>query len=142
MSSFTSDVSQSSSSLWSVETSSTEHFFAATFATLSSNLRVSERVRELPSDNRRRSVFRAHMSAKSVLLDSMVGKRLGVLHPLVLKSIRINRAESLVKCSRQKGQTGVRRGEVFSTMVLQQLKQRTCPTEKRANGSSEKILTS
>ena len=61
----------------------------------------------------------------------MAGKRRGVLQPLVVKSIRISRAESLVKGSRQKGHAGEERGEVFSTMVKQQLEHRTCPIEKK-----------
>ena len=65
------------------------------------------------------------------LKDSMAGKRRGVLQPLVVKSIRISREESLVKGSRQKGQAGEERGEVFSTIVKQQLAHRTCPIEKK-----------
>jgi len=68
---------------------------------------------------------------KVSLKDSMAGKRRGVLQPLVVKSIRISRVESLVKGSRQKGQAGETRGEVFSTMVAQQLAHRTCPIQKR-----------
>jgi hypothetical protein len=63
----------------------------------------------------------------------MLGSRRGVLHPLVLKSMRIKRTESLVKFSRQKGQAGVSREEVFSAMVEQQLEQRTCPGEMVKN---------
>jgi hypothetical protein len=61
----------------------------------------------------------------------MAGKRRGVLQPLVVKSIRISREESLLKGSRQNGQAGEERGEVFSTMVKQQLAHRTCPMEKK-----------
>jgi hypothetical protein len=43
--------------------------------------------------------------------------------------MRIKRTESLVKFSRQKGQAGVSREEVFSAMVEQQVEQRTCPRE-------------
>ena len=65
------------------------------------------------------------------LKDSMAGKRRGVFQPLVVKSIRISREESLVKGSRQNGQAGEERGEVFSTIVKQQLAHRTCPIEKK-----------
>ena len=72
------------------------------------------------------------------LKDSMAGKRRGVLHPLVVKSIRMSRVESLVKASRQKGQTGEgERGEVFSTIVKQQLAHRTCPMEKENYGEKK-----
>jgi len=52
-----SDRSQLSSSVKREETSSTEHFFAATLATLSSKRRTSRRVLGLPSELKRRSVF-------------------------------------------------------------------------------------
>lgn len=58
---------------------------------------------------------------------STAGKRLGVLQPEVGKSMRINLGESLVKGSRQNGQTGESLGDVFSTMFVQQLAHSTCP---------------
>lgn len=131
---FTSDVSHSSSSLCRVDTSSTEHFFAATFATLSSSRRASERVLEQPSVSKSRSSFLAHGSFATSLIPSIVPhRRRGVLHALEVKSIRTKRTASLVNCSRQKGQTGVRRGDVFSTIVLQQFAHSTCPTQESSH---------
>ena len=75
---------------------------------------------------------------KVSLKDSMAGKRRGVLQPLVVKSILMSRVLSLVKGSRQKGQTGEARGEVFSTMVVQQFSHKTCPTSKKKNQGDEK----
>lgn len=121
--------SQSSSSLYKEETSSTEHFFAATRATLSSSRRTSMRVLE-PTEFRSRSVFRWSISVLKSLKVSRAGKRLGVLQPEVVKSIRINLDESLVNGSRQNGQTGLSLEDVFSTMFVQQLAQRTCPEKK------------
>jgi hypothetical protein len=89
------------------------------------------RVFEPPLD--KCAVLRWSTSGLKLLNVSITGTRRGVLHPLVVKSIRIRRAESLVKCSRQKGQAGVRRGEVFSTMVVQQLAHRTWPGRKRSD---------
>jgi hypothetical protein len=69
---------------------------------------------------------------------SKLGWRRGVLHPLVAKSMRMRRTESGVNASRQKGQTGERREDVFSTMFVQQLAHRTCPggdvKKKRGKG--------
>ena len=62
---------------------------------------------------------------------STAGKRLGVLQPEVVKSMRINLNESFVNCSRQNGHTGLSLGDVFSTMFVQQLAHRTCPEKKK-----------
>lgn len=53
----------------------------------------------------------------------------GVDHPLLVgvKSTRTTRTPSLVKTSRQNGQHGVDRGDVFASMLLEQLKHRMCP---------------
>lgn len=69
-----------------------------------------------------------------------MGLLLGVLEPLLepLKSNRIRRTVPRVNCSRQNGQTGDRREEVFSRMVLQQFKHNTCP--ERGEGGLEKIF--
>lgn len=64
---------------------------------------------------------------------SKLGWRRGVLQPLVVKSMRMRRTESVVKDSRQNGQAGERREVVFSTMVLQQLAQSTCPAKPSKN---------
>lgn len=56
-----------------------------------------------------------------------LGRRRGVFHPLDEKSVRIKRTASIVNCSRQKGQTGESRGEVFSTILLQQPAHNTWP---------------
>ena len=151
-------VNQSWSSLWRVVTSSTEHFLAATLATLSSSLRVSARTRaQLASIAAVMLLLAA--AAAPLLADAVVvvavvivGKRSSLrvgrspgmswasIAPAppppprrreAMKptkegtSTRIRRMESLENCSRQKGQTGVRRGDVFSMMLLQQAAHKT-----------------
>src|ERR1700677_5148497 len=113
-------VNHSWSSLWSVETSSTEHFFAATLATLSSRRRASARVLELPCSMIGKRSLDIMSSTNSVSI--LYARRRGVFHALVEKSMRIKRTPSLVKGSRQKGQTGVSREDVLLTMLLQQFK--------------------
>lgn len=129
-SSLEADSNHCSSSLWRVETSSTEHFLAATLATLSSKRRASSRVREQPpSDNNNFSSLLDQRSTAESVADTFrdLGRRRGVFHPLDEKSVRIKRTVSIVKCSRQKGQTGESRAEVFSTILLQQLAHNTWP---------------
>ena len=58
----------------------------------------------------------------------LYARRLGVFHAEVEKSMRITRTPSFVKFSRQNGQTGVSRDDVLLTMLLQQFKQRICPS--------------
>jgi hypothetical protein len=119
----TSDISHCWSSLCRVETSSTEHFFTATLATLSSSRRASSRLLEGFGS---RSMWSSASPGTSVGSRKAVLNR-GVFHRLAVKSIRIKRTESLLNGSRQKGQAGARRGEVFSMMLLQQARQSTCP---------------
>lgn len=109
--------SQSSTSFSREETSSTEHFLLATLQTLSSR----RRARELPVDDSNRSVRRASTSLLSVWLASTVGKRRGVLQPLVVKSIRMMRICSRANFSLQNGHAGSRGGAVLSMMAVQQL---------------------
>ena len=109
-----------------METSSTEHFFAATAATLSSRRRASARVREKPDSTIGK---RGGCLKEASRASCMPPRRLGVAYPLAEKSIRIRRTSSLVNCSRQKGQTGLRRGNVFSTILWQQEEHRTWPGE-------------
>ncbi len=122
-------MSQSSSSLCKWNTSSTEVFVAATRATLSSNRRVSERGLGAPSTCMNRSALLANASVGNSCAASYTGRRRGVLRPLKVKSSRMSRTESYVNCSRQKGQTGMRREDVFSTMVEQQGAHRICPIQ-------------
>lgn len=61
----------------------------------------------------------------------LYARRFGVFHADVEKSMRMRRTPSLVKFSRQKGQTGVSRDDVLLTILLQQFKQRMCPRNKR-----------
>lgn len=133
--------SQRSTSFWRAVTSSTEHFFEATRATLDSSLRAS-RARASPgSGNTGPEALRRRSFGKSSSISGgrgLVGLLLGVLEPLLkpLKSKRIRRTVPRVNCSRQKGQTGERRDEVFSRMLLQQFKHNTCP-EKGQRGIRE-----
>jgi len=118
----TSDINHCCNSLCRVETSSTEHFLAATFATLFSSRRASSRLLAPESMNNIRSSClpeSSRVSSKGKFLTR------GVFHRLAVKSIRIKRTESLVNCSRQNGQTGESRGGVFSTIESQQLTQST-----------------
>ena len=123
-------MSQSSSSLCRLDTSSTEVFVAATLATFSCSRRTSEREDlEAPSGTKSRSALLANASGCTSLDASSKGNRRGVFRPLSGKSSRMSRIASLENCSRQNGQTGERRGGVFSTMVEQQWAQKMWPRE-------------
>jgi hypothetical protein len=122
-----SDVNHSCSSLCSVETSSTEHFLAATLATLSSSRRASTRVLRCPPSFITRSAFLEKASLINSSSQPEPGTNRGVEYPEDVKSVRINRTDSVVNCSRQNGQTVWSREGVFSTIFLQQLRQRTWP---------------
>jgi hypothetical protein len=122
-------VSQRSTSFWRAVTSSTEHFFEATRATLVSSARASP-----GSGNTGPEALRSRSLGKSSSMSGgrgLVGLLLGVLVPLLelepLKSNRMRRTAPRVNCSRQKGQAGDRRDDVFLRMLLQQLKHNTCP---------------
>jgi hypothetical protein len=126
-------VSQRSTSFWRAVTSSTEHFFEATRATLVSSTRAS-RARASPGSGRTRPEALSRSLGKSSSMSGgrgLVGLLLGVLVPLLelepLKSNRMRRTAPRVNCSRQKGQAGDRRDDVFSRMLLQQFKHNTCP---------------
>ena len=106
---------------------------AATLATLSSNRRMLGRGLDTPSECKSRSALLANTSPCNSWAPSTTGSRRGVLRPLNEKSSRMSRTESLLNCSRQKGQTGARRGGVFSTMVEQHVAHRTCPRVKKIN---------
>lgn len=128
--------SQRSTSFRRAVTSSTEHFFEATRATLDSSTRASRARASLGSGNTGADALRRRSLAKSSSMSGgrgLVGLLLGVLVPLLepLKSNRIRRTVPRVNCSRQKGQDGGR--DVFSRMLLQQFKHNTCP-EKRGRG--------
>ena len=101
-----------------METSSTEDFWAATRATLSSNFLTSSRDREVMGSVSLKSSFRENMSVTMSGASRMT--RLGGIYPLVLKSIRMTRAFSRVKVSRQNGQAGERRGDVLEMIFSQQ----------------------
>lgn len=91
---------------------------------MSSRRRASARVREKPDSTiGNRGAWWREVSRASCVPP----RRLGVAYPLAEKSIRIRRTSSLVNCSRQKGQTGLRRGNVFSTILWQQEEHRTWP---------------
>jgi hypothetical protein len=85
------------------------------------------------SESNIRSALRAQRSlADSLRFVSIAGGiRRGVVHPLVVKSVRMRRTVSGVYCSRQKGQTGESLEGVFSAMVLQQLAHNTCPVRRK-----------
>jgi hypothetical protein len=127
-------VSQRSTSFWRAVTSSTEHFFEATRATFDSSKRAS-RARASPgSGNTGAEALRSRSLGKSSSMSGgrgLVGLLLGVLVPLLelepLKSNRMRRTVPRVNCSRQKGQAGDKRDDVFSRMLLQQFKHNTCP---------------
>jgi hypothetical protein len=120
-----SDISHCWSSLCKVDTSSTEHFFAATLATLSSSRAASRLLETFDPLNKIRS------SSAGISLGSSGSIRsLGVGHRLAVKSMRIKRTESFVKFSRQNGQTGESRGGVFSTIFLQHFAHRTWPARR------------
>ena len=125
----TSDINHCCSSLCSVDTSSTEHFLAATLATLCSSRLACSRLLEPDSMNNIRSSCLPTSFCISLLGCSRVVLRSrGVFQRLLaVKSMRIKRTESLVNCSRQKGQTGDRRVDVFSMIELQQVEQSTWP---------------
>jgi hypothetical protein len=134
-------VSQRSTSFWRAVTSSTEHFFEATRATLDSSLRASRARCSPGSGNTGAEALRRRSLGKSSSMSGgrgLVGLLLGVLEPLLkpLKSNRMRRTVPRVNCSRQKGQTGDKRDDVFSRMLLQQLKHNTCP-ERGERGMSE-----
>lgn len=71
-----------------------------------------------------RSSLRENMSVR--MSGASRGVRLGAPCPVVvLKSMRTTRTFSREKVSRQKGQAGERRGEVFEMIFSQQPRQRT-----------------
>ena len=118
------DDSQSCNSLWRVDTSSTEHFLAATLATLDSNrsfdFRPAERLSS-PSDSTITSC--TPLAARGVDQPLLTG----------VKSTRMIRTESLENWSRQKGQHGLRLGVLLSRMLVKHWRHRMCP-ERVAQG--------
>src|SRR6267154_3060893 len=124
-------VSQRSTSFWRAVTSSTEHFFEATRATLVSSTRAS-RARASPGSGNTGAEALSRSLGKSSSISGgrgLVGLLLGVLAPLLepLKSNRMRRTVPRVNCSRQKGHAGDKRDDVFSRTLLQQFKHNTCP---------------